>query len=181
MWHLLVFLHVRPANKPTLTVVALYHRKFGRPFFKHFTFYFCFEFFFTERFLKLSPLESWGLRSCGMLRVIGWKLVTVLSGQPVGLIFMCQWILIFSDCMVFEDGTYRLSLTLVTNQPTLHNVTEELMFFSHWNGKPQTAKKSIWESNTGFMQANLSYKFRDIVGLTTNCLLQLYLKLIPRY
>jgi hypothetical protein len=29
------------------------------------------------------------------------------------------------------------------------------------------------------MKANVSYKFRDTVGLTTNCLLQLYLKLIP--
>jgi len=71
--------------------------------------------------------------------------------------------------MVFEDETYRLSLTLVTNQPTLRNITEELTFFSYWNDKPQAAKKkkkSIWESSTGFMQAYVSYKFRDIVGLT---------------
>jgi len=30
------------------------------------------------------------------------------------------------------------------------------------------------------MQANMSYQFRDIVVLTTNCLLQLYLKMIAR-
>ena len=31
MYHLLLFIHVLPANQPTVTVVALRHKKFGYP------------------------------------------------------------------------------------------------------------------------------------------------------
>ena len=84
--------------------------------------------------------------------------------------------------MTFEDGTHRLSLTSVTKQPTPLIVTEEwklLPLFIETIDHGQQNK--IWESSTGFLQANVPYKFRDLVGLTTNCLLQLYLKLIPRW
>jgi hypothetical protein len=35
------------------------------------------------RHFRLPPPCSWGLRSSGMLRSVGWQLVTEVSGQPI--------------------------------------------------------------------------------------------------
>jgi len=61
-----------------------------------------------------------------MLCKVYWRLVTELSGQPIGPTIKGQAVQEELDCLALEDETDRLFETSVTNcQLTMYNIPEE--------------------------------------------------------
>lgn len=60
--------------------------------------------------VKLLPLCRWDLCSSGLLCSICWCLFSHISAQSIGLTYM--------DCLIFEDGTDKLSWKVDKQLPT---------------------------------------------------------------
>ena len=71
---------------------------------------------FTARYPALVPISQ-EICSSGILCSVDWYLVTDVSGQPIGSVFL--------DYLTLEDGTDMLSSNVGDYWSTLFNILEE--------------------------------------------------------